>query len=283
MNMWKTARFATILVIVALSTSRASAASDADLAKQLANPIASLISVPFQFNYDGDIGPANGDRVYVNIQPVIPVSISEDWNMISRTILPVTWQDDVVPGEDQFGLGDTVQSLFFSPKKPTNGIIWGVGPVMLLPTATDEYLGSEKWGAGPTAVALVQSGPWTFGGLANHIWSFAGDDDRQDVSSTFLQPFVNYTTASATSFFINTESTYNWETKNWAVPINAGVNQLIDVGGQKIQIGGGVRYWVNSAHSGPEGFGARLNVIFLFPKSRERALVSSRHRDHSWQ
>jgi hypothetical protein len=254
--------------IIVLAAAAPASAQDADLAKQLSNPIASLISVPFQFNYDSGYGPNDGDRVTMNIQPVVPISLNEDWNLISRTIVPVIWQEDVAgPSGTQFGLGDTVQSLFFSPKAPgPGGIIWGAGPVIMLPTGTDPLLGGEKWGAGPTAVVLKQSGPWTYGILANHIWSFAGDDARADVSSTFLQPFISYTTADAWTFALNTESTYDWESESWSVPVNFMVSKLVKFGEQPVSLGAGIRYWAESPEAGPDGLGVRASVTFLFPK-----------------
>jgi len=242
--------------------------SGADLAKKLSNPIASLISVPFQFNYDENIGAAdNGERYSVNIQPVIPISLNAQWNLISRTILPIVNQDDILPSAGgQLGLGDATQSLFFSPKLPTaGGIIWGAGPVFLIPTATDDLLGGEKFGLGPTAVSLMQKGPWTIGALANHIWSVAGDKNRKDINSTFIQPFLSYTTPDAWTFSVNTEATYNWRTDEWSVPVNSQVTKLIKLGDQPISIGGGVRYWAESSTGGPEGWGARIVTTFLFP------------------
>jgi hypothetical protein len=256
-------------LFVLLTCGIAVADDDAELAKKLANPVAALISVPIQLNYDSNFGvDDDGSVLRINVQPVIPISISDDWNMISRTILPIVDQNDVpFSGVSEFGLGDTVQSLFFSPKAPTaSGWIWGAGPALLLPTATDELLGSEKWGIGPTAVALKQQGAWTFGALANHIESVAGPGDRADISATFLQPFVSYITPSQTTYSLNTESTYDWETRSWSIPINASVTQLLRFGNQLVSLGGGVRYWVESPNAGPEGWALRLNFTLLYPK-----------------
>jgi hypothetical protein len=241
----------------------------AALAQKLSNPVAALISVPFQFNYDQDIGPAeDGDRWLLNVQPVVPIELNQDWNIISRTILPVIAQDDVVPGAgSQFGLGDVVQSLFFSPKAPTaTGWIWGVGPAFLLPTGTDDLLTADQWATGPTAVVLRQEQGWTYGILANHLWSFAGDDDRADVNATFMQPFLSFTTPTAWTYSLNTESSYDWEADELSMPVNAVVTKVTRVGGQLVSVGGGLRYWADSPPNGPEGFGLRFVVTLLFPK-----------------
>ncbi|NRG17746.1 transporter [Rhizobiales bacterium] len=242
-------------------------AQDADLAKKLSNPVASLISMPFQFNYNTGYGPADGDNVTLNIQPVIPISLNEKWNLISRTIVSVVWQDDIVGNSGtQFGLSDTTQSLFLPPKDPGPcGIIWGLGPVFLLPTGTDSLLSTEKWGAGPTGVVLKQSGPWTYGILGNHFWSFAGDSSRSEVNSTFLQPFLAYTTPTAGTFTLNSESTYDWTNNEWSIPINAMVAKVVRFGEQPVSFQAGVRYWADSAPGGPGGLGARFTVAFLSP------------------
>ena len=239
----------------------------AELAKKLNNPISNLISVPFQFNLDGGFGPKDANRVLLNVQPVIPISISQDWNVIVRTIVPVVYLDSIADGVDsKFGLGDTVQSFFFSPKAPTSGgWIWGVGPVFLWPTATNDLLGSGKWGAGPTAVVLKQENGWTYGALANQIWSYAGENDRSNVNATFIQPFISYTTKTYTTLSINTESTYDWNASRWTVPLNLTLSQLLKIGKQPVQFAIGPRYYAERPEGGPE-WGARFTVTFLFPK-----------------
>jgi hypothetical protein len=237
------------------------------LAKELANPVASLISVPFQFNYDEGFGPKDASKLTLNIQPVVPLSVNNDWNLIIRTIVPVVYQDSVAGGVDsQFGLGDTVQSFFFSPKEPTaGGWIWAVGPVFLWPTATDDGLGQRQWGAGPTALLLKQESGFTYGVLANHIWSFASAGGRNEVTATFLQPFLAYTWPTATTVTLNTESTYDWTSGRWTVPLNLSVSQIVKLGNQPVQFAVGPRYYAERPEGGPE-WGVRFTMTLLFPR-----------------
>jgi len=240
-------------------------AQDAELAKKLSNPVASLISVPIQNNWDFGYGPAYAMRYTANIQPVIPFSVSGAWNVITRTILPVIYAESPVQGgSDKFGLGDILQSFFLSPKEPVGGWILGAGPVLLYPSATDDALGGEEWAAGPTVVLLQQKSGWTYGLLANHLWSYAGWGTG-DISATFLQPFGSYTTKTFTTFGLNTESTYDWENSQWTVPINLSVAQLLKFGKQPVQFTLGGRYYAEKPEGGPD-WGLRFVITLLFPK-----------------
>src|SRR5262245_49335166 len=181
-----------------------------EIATKLNNPAASLISLPLQSNFDFGGGPNDdGFQYKLNIQPVIPFRLNDHWKILSRTILPYIYQEDRIGTSSQSGLGDTALTLWLSPEqaKPAGGLIWGIGPEFLLPTATDDLLGTEKWSLGPSVVLLKQAHGWTIGALMNHVWSFAGNDSRQDVSSTFLQPFLSYQTKTHTTFGVNSEAT----------------------------------------------------------------------------
>lgn len=244
----------------------------ADLAKKLNNPVAALISVPIQNNWDFGIGPAHAMKYTANIQPVVPIGISEDWNLIVRTIMPVIYAEAVSDNplaptsarESHAGLGDITQSFFLSPKEPVGGWILGAGPVGYYPTATESELGAGKLGFGPTVVALQQKSGFTYGVLANHIWSVAGWGD-QNVNATYVQPFVSYTTKTYTTFGINTESTYDWQAQQWIVPVNATLQQLVKIGKMPVAFQIGYRYYAEAANGGPD-WGLRFTVTFLFPK-----------------
>jgi hypothetical protein len=258
-----------VLALAAASFALPASAQDAaELAKKLSNPVAALISVPLQFNADMNIGPDDaGERVTLNIQPVIPMSIGEKWNLISRIITPIVAVDDIFPGSGaELGLGDMTPTFFFSPKEPTKGgLIWGAGPVFLLPTATDDLLGADQWGLGPSFLVLKQQSGWTVGVLVNHIEGVAGDDRLPDISTSFMQPFVTKGFPSGLSIGLNTESTYDWNQHQWTVPVNLNMFTITKWGKQLLQLGSGLRYYVEAPENGPE-WGIRLTVTLLFPK-----------------
>jgi hypothetical protein len=238
----------------------------AELAKKAQNPVADLMIMPLQYNIDFGIGPADASQQMLKFMPVIPFSLGPQWNLITRTIIP--WIDAESPvegGERKSGLGDIQQSFFFTPKEPVGGWILGAGPIMQYPSATDDALGSEKWGAGPSFIALQQKNGWTYGMLANHVWSFAGNGDRANVNATFLQPFLAKTTKTYTTFSLNTESIYDWGNSQWTVPINFSIGQMIKIGNMPISLELGYRYYAEKPEGGPD-WGLRFFVKFLFPQ-----------------
>jgi hypothetical protein len=241
------------------------AAQDATaLAKQTQNPVSSLISVPLQGNWDFGVGDRDATATLLNIQPVIPFAISKSTNIVLRVIMPLTSQ----PGPQGVrinGLGDIVATAFFVPSK-TGRITWGVGPVLLLPAATNNSLGSEKFGIGPSAVVLTQPGNWTIGVLFNQIWSTSGANDRANVSATFLQPFANYNLGSGLSVGVSLEASGNWKAdQTWTAPLLFNVSKVAMLGKRPVNFLVGAGPTVASP-TGGANWRFRLAAIFLFPR-----------------
>ena len=229
----RTAAIAAAVAFMMSGEARAQAPPpDADeLAKKLSNPISDLVSVPFQFNWEQNVGPDEQTRFVLNVQPVMPFSVSTNWNMIARVIVPLVSQPPLAEGGTAaFGVSDVLTSFFFSPKG--GSITWGVGPALSLPSTTQPTLGSEKWSAGPTVIVLKQTGPWTYGALWNQIWSFSGNTSRADVNQMFLQPFVAYQAKHKITLSLNSEATANWEAdeETWTIPIIASIAKLSSFG-----------------------------------------------------
>ena len=246
--------------------SDAGEADEAELAKAAQNPIGSLISVPFQNNMNFDVGPADRTQNILNIQPVLPFGIAKNWNLITRTILPVISQP--APGDERTnGLGDLNSTGWISPKAPGK-VIWGVGPSLIFPTATDDVLGSDKWSAGPSVVVLTMPGPWVIGGLASNVWSYAGDEDAADVNSFLAQYFINYNYPSGWYLTSAPIITANWEAdsgEKWTIPFGGGIGQVFRIGMLPIHLNVQAYYNVKRPK-----FGGRWQVgvqwAFLFPK-----------------
>jgi hypothetical protein len=247
---------------------------DEELRAKTQNPIGSLYSLPFENNFD--FGAEDGNAYILNIQPVLPFTVGSV-NLINRIILPVAYVPGFVeglpgipqgvPGDGKFGLSDLNYSLFLSPASPGK-VIWGLGPSLTFPTATDDQLGSGKWSAGPTAVILTQPKPWSLGVLARNIWSFAGEDERTDVNQFLLQPFVNYNLSGGWYLASDPIMTANWDAadgQKWTVPLGAGVGRMFKMGSQPINTRLGAYYNVEKPDGAPDGL-VRFTIQFLFPK-----------------
>jgi hypothetical protein len=262
-------------LVVALKLTSAFGQDQADLAKAAQNPVAAMISLPFQNNTLFVIGPDDDAPNLLNIQPVIRFTIG-DWNIINRTIAPVIYLPDVTAGLPELpegvnrgstlGLGDINHSVYFSPAD-SGPIIWGIGPSLTIPTATDENIGSEKWSAGPAAVVLAQPGPWVIGSLVRQLWSFAGDGERQDVSQLLIQPFCQLQHGGRLVSGVRADhhgELGGGQRRHLDVPLGGGFGRICKIGNQAInaQIQG--FYNVEHPQFGPEWI-MRFQLQFLFP------------------
>ena len=238
-----------------------------DLAKQSQNPVANLISVPFQNNINFGLGPHDRTQNLLLIEPVIPIRLTDNWNLISRTIIPVLYHPDVQSSSGgEFGLSDINESLFFCASKPGK-IVWGLGPSVQFPTATDNVLGTGKWAAGPTATLLTMHGHWVWGVLVNNLWSFAGDNDRKDINFMALKYFVNYNFSHGWHLTSSPTITANWKADNdnrWTIPLGGGGGKVFHVGKQAMNFQTQAFYNVERPAGGPD-WTLRIQLTFLFP------------------
>lgn len=250
-----------------------------ELAQQLTNPVADLVSIPFQYNWRNGVGPDDELQLVLNIQPVVPIGITEDWNLVGRFIVPVISQPAMTEESSaRTGLGDGLLSLFASPASDSP-FQWGVGPVAALPFTTDPMLGTGQWSAGPTAVGLYMLKGWTFVLLANHLWSITetGDVERADVNQSFVQPAVAYTTDNAWTLSVNSEISINWEAEDGeelTLPINGAVSKLVNFGPlpMSVQLGGGV--YAEAPTGGPE-WQLRLGFTVLLPAAQKEPAATA--------
>ena len=244
--------------------------SATELAKKTQNPVADLISVPFQNNFNFNTGSKDATVYILNVQPVIPIKLSEDWNLITRTIMPIINQPSLFPepskfSDSAFGLGDINPTLFLSPGKPGK-FIWGLGPAFTIPTATDSKLGNGEFTLGPAGVALVMHGPWVFGALANQQWSVAGWGDS--VSQLLIQPFVNYNFKEG--FYLTSAPilTVDWKAdsgQQWTVPIGGGVGKIFHLG--KLPVNTQISAYYNAVRPDFQAnWQIRAQVQLMFPK-----------------
>lgn len=238
------------------------------LQKATQNPVASLISVPLQNNTNFDIGPLDRTQNVLNIQPVIPTRVSENWNLITRVIMPLVFQPDVTQlNVGTMGLGDINPTFFLSPAKPGK-LIWGIGPAFVLPTATNAVLGQGKWSGGPSVVALVQPGHWTIGVLVSNVWNFAGESDKPAVNQMLLQYFLNYNLKKGWFLTMQPIITANWKASSsnvWTVPFGGGIGRIMKIGTQPMNLS--LQFYGNTAYpTSTSPWGMRAQIAFLFPK-----------------
>ena len=267
--------FCAVLVSVAVNAGNATdAATDPEpksaeeLAKETQNPVANLISVPFQNNFNFGIGPNDTTQWVLNVQPVIPISLNKDWNLITRTIMPIINQPSPASGiPSAFGLGDINPSLFLSPAN-SGKLIWGVGPTLTFPTATASVLGNGKWEAGPALVVLTMPGHWVLGALANNQWSFAGWG-KNNVNTLLIQPFINYNFPDGWYVSSSPIIPANWlaaSSNRWTLPIGGGVGKIVRFG--KLPVNFQLQAFSNvvKPQQGGADWQLRFQVQFLFPK-----------------
>ena len=235
------------------------------LATKLTNPISDLIAVPFQYNYDANIGlNQKGTSNTLVVQPVIPIKLNNNWNYIVRPVLTLESAGNI-NGFSGTGAGPILLETFFSPRAAKD-FIWGVGPIITTPSLSGNNFGTAQTGVGLSAVGLVMKAPWTIGVLSYNTWSAGGNAMYGTANNLFYQPFISYVTKSAWTYSLNTQSTFNWDARRAENPMNATVSKIVKFGEMPASLSVGARYYLSSVPGGPSGWGARASITFLFPK-----------------
>ena len=246
--------------------------SAGELAKMAQNPVGNLASVPFRNNTNFNTAPLSGTQNILNIQPVIRIDVKKDWNITTRTIMPLIWQPASVPGQgNTFGLGNIQLSAFLSPSESgPGGLIRGAGAIVQMPTNTDDVLGNKNWGLRPTAVVLKleKGSPWVYGALFNNIWSLSSDKQGGRYNNFLLQPFLNYNFPGGLYLTTSPIITANWEAasdQRWTVPVGGGIGKIFHLG--KLPVNTQLSGYYNVVHPDEDpNWQLRLQVQFMFPK-----------------
>jgi hypothetical protein len=257
------------ILVAGVQSTRAQETSNE--AKQAQNPIARLISVPFENDFNPHTGISKNDEYILQVKPVVPIKLSNDWNLITRTVIPVIQTPDLTPSiSGTSGVGDVSLSLFLSPSRAFHQIIWGAGPIVSFPTASQDILGTKKVSVGPTAVVLKIQGHWLYGTLINNVFSVAGPSARKDVNQMFMQPFVNYNFRHGWYLASSPEITADWEkqrSQRWVVPVGGGVGKIVHF--EKMPVNIYTQFFRNAEYpDGTTHWSARFQMQFLFPKKR---------------
>lgn len=289
------------------------AAKKAEATRKAANPICAIYAVPIEYDHYKNVGPFDGTMDAITLKPVIPIKINDDWNFVSRTIIPYVWQDGIIPTEVNFkgitldakkqlgyeyagknnGFWDIQESVFITPSRAMYGFLWGVGAIFGFPGSKEIAGITNKYTAGPTAAVVREDSIFTYGVLTNHTWSYAGRDkdyaksgsdhalagypdlpstginlevEAEDVSKTFIQPFLCLRFPTYTGISLTSESTYNWKTEKWSVPVVGLITQIIKIGPQIMQLKVGGHYWLTDNENDPDGWGFRAGVTLLYLK-----------------
>lgn len=243
--------------------------SETELAKKTQNPVADLISIPFQNRMMFGVGPNHRTQNLLNVQPVVPISLNSEWNLITRTIMPIIKQPDISTTNDNtWGIGSTSFTAFLSPADP-GPVIWGVGPAIQIPTTTDNQLGSRDWGAGPSVVALTMQGPWVVGAIANQVWSIGDNKNSPNTSTFFTNAFINYNLSDGWYLTSAPIITANWQATSgnkWTVPVGGGFGKIQRIGGLPFNLS--VAAYENVVRPDPGAdWELRLQIALLLPKS----------------